>query len=132
MYGYGYYGEWIIENIDNPWKGIIDRDPAKQGKKTNGITIVSVEKNKKNASVCIANRYSHKEILATLLEKGFSRDKIIDLGEYLERLEKRQYFDVPVLLRDRITTFLDVGALDGKTTQNFIEWKRNCKGAKYI
>lgn len=123
VYGGGYYGEWIVESFDNNWKGVIDSDPAKQGECIKGIRVISISEVPNDSYVCIANRYSHRDILESLLEKGFSQDRILDLGDYLERLEKRQYFDLPTLPKDKITTFLDVGALDGNTALNFIEWK---------
>lgn len=53
---------------------------------------------------------------------GVEKNKIINIGAYVENLTIRQYFDLPQLPHVEDEVFVDAGCFDGESVKNFVKW----------
>lgn len=107
---------------------LCDRDAYKQAHGWEGIPVISPEElleMKEKVYVVIVTTGFHTEIKRFLLAGGFKEERIIDLGEILEPLYHRQYFDASVMKRQEEGVFVDGGCYDCGTSLLFTKW---CEG----
>ena len=107
---------------------LCDRDVTKQKNGWNGITVISPEElieKKKGARVVIVTTGFHKEIKQYLITSGVPKNQIVDLGEIMQSLYNRQYFEPDIILPSEEEIFIDGGCYDCSTSQIFIQW---CNG----
>lgn len=99
-----------------------------------GLKVISIQELKRkypNALIILSTNKYHKEILRQLLNEGFKEEDIINIGMEYEKLNHRQYFDLPQL-EERKTAgevFVDGGCYDGMTSIDFRKW---CSGGRII
>lgn len=108
----------------------VDSNKEKQGRKLENIDIVSPEKlyhDKRQPIVVL----SIKDLFAiktcyTLLERNaYPLWRVFWDAEFDSHLLGscgKQYFDLPALKREKEEVFVDGGAFDGNTTNDFFEW----------
>lgn len=118
----------------------VDTNKEKQGKKLDNIDIVPPEKlyhDKRQPIVVL----SIKDLFAiktcyTLLERNaYPLQRVFWDAEFDGHLLGncgKQYFDLPALKREKEEVFVDGGAFDGNTTNDFFEWYGEWGGAKAI
>lgn len=124
IFGCGYYGHALVKSFKNKWKGFIDNSEKLWGK-NDVLPIFSPNDINRNARIFIANRYHHREIIKQLRESGFSAAQLINVGEMIEEMAEKQYFDLTEMPHVDEEVFADIGALNGDTSKLFIKW---CKG----
>lgn len=132
VFGCGNYGKWILDLFDLPIKAFTDNDNSLWGGTVKGIPIVSPEKLSTVSTVIIANRKHHLQILQQLLNMNFQKRNIVDLGQIVDDLVERQYFDLPYLPHSPHEIFIDAGGYDGDTSLNFIKWANGNYDKIYI
>ncbi|MCH5250058.1 MAG: FkbM family methyltransferase [Lachnospiraceae bacterium] len=131
IFGAGSYGRVIIDFYKEYMtiRGLIDNDISKVGKCLGGgVPVVSfsdfLERGGKNAKVIISSRLYCKEMFNQLIEAGILQENILNLGELINNLVSRQYFDLPAL-NSRETdreVFIDGGCFSGFSSLGFIKW----------
>lgn len=124
IFGAGRWGKIIINNWTGKWAGFLDNNKAYHGKEIQGLPIFNPEEvllNDSDVTVLICSRLYYKEMYKQLIELGVSDCNIINIGQLLDKLDEKQYFDLPYLHFDNNETFVDVGCLDGMSSLRFIK-----------
>ena len=75
-----------------------------------------------NTGIVISSRLYHKEIEEQLINDGVNKNQIVNAGQYIDKMAKKQYFDLPYLEKDAEEVFVDAGAFDGETSVNFCRY----------
>lgn len=129
IFGAGRYGEIILKAFPEfPWQAFIDNDLSKCGKKLLGLPILSLGEFKikhPKTYIVVPSRVYWNEIKLQLL-KGNIENQCFLLGELLDELVARQYFDCPGFTPGSDEVFVDAGVLDGYSSLGFIKWSGNC------
>lgn len=112
-------------------------DNKRAGTTYEGLPVVSLEEFKRihpSSGIIISTKLYYKEILKQLLEEGYKEDKIINLGMEYEKLNHKQYFDLPILeeKRKQKEIFVDCGSYDGATSIDFINWCKKVDQEGYL
>lgn len=95
------------------------------GGSSDGFPIYSPDDIGLNSRIYIANRYHHSAIYAQLKNMGFDDNQLVDVGEIIEAMASKQYFDLQEMSHSTKEVFADIGALNGDTSKLFINW---CQG----
>lgn len=127
-YGVGFWGQEIIALLQDEieWAYCIDREPKIP--MLNGIPVVTLENilgQIEQLFFVITVRNGHKEIYQTLVGAGVLEENIIDIGQILDELYYKQYFDLKVLPKEEDEVFVDGGCFDLQTAHAFSEWSGN-------
>lgn len=116
-----------------PWACFVDNH-LKQ-KEIRGLPVIGFEelyKKHQNSIVIVASVVYYKEIEKQLLENGFKKENIVNIGRILEdTLYKKQYFDLPCFSCEEGESFVDVGAYQGESSLAFIKWYSKMGREKY-
>lgn len=89
------------------------------------ISVQSLKEKYQEALIVISTKRHYEEILQQLLEEGFKRENIINIGMEYEKLSHLQYFDLHQL-EDRKgpkEVFVDGGCFDGNSSLDFYKWR---------
>lgn len=110
---------------DIPFECFIDN--RRFGGEHEGLPIISLEKFQEkypDGIIVISTVLYFREIMKQLLDAGFPKENIVNLGEEYEKLNHLQYFDLPQLSDDIASeeVFVDCGSYDGNTSLDFIHW----------
>ena len=127
IFGAGKWGrEFYKATRQLPWKCFIDNYPQQDSYE--GLPIIRYQdffRNYEGEAICILSKY-HKEMYEQLLGDGIHREQIINIGDFLEGLASRQYFDLKCLPHEQgREIFVDAGSFDGMTSVYFKQW---CQG----
>lgn len=126
IFGAGSVGQRLVRIYDDiEFECFADNNCV--GKVYKGLAVISIEELKKNypdALVIISTNKYHKEILQQLLNEGFEKENIINIGMEYEKLNHLQYFDLPQLEDNRTASevFVDGGCYDGSSAIDFRNW----------
>lgn len=123
IYGAGTYGKIIKRLFSDNYLAFIDQHNNID--EYEGLSVIPLSEADNSKRVYISTKFYHREVLQNLIEAGFLEQNIINVGQYLENMSKKQYFDLPELVHDEGEVFVDVGAYDGDSTQAFMEWSGN-------
>ncbi len=127
IWGAGYWGRMIKRGFpDVNWKYYVDNAP--QNDMMEGLQVYPSSaflNHYKNEYVVIAVILHGDEIEKQLVSYGVKKEKIVRIGDYIEELERQQYFDLQELTHDDEEVFIDVGCFDGMTVRNFLKWSGN-------
>ena len=128
LYSAGYWGrELLLHTKDIPWKYVVDGNPREAT--FCDIPLIGKEEfldKGAGFTVVISTRVYYEEIRDELIQKGVSKDKIIDGAILFDMSEGKQYFDLPELPHSKTQeVFADVGCYDGLSSVFFNEW---CEG----
>lgn len=128
IFGAGTWGKEIIKIWPNQWKGFLDNNVSLWGTEIIGIPILNpkdVLSESNEINVLISSRLYYKEIYGQLKELGVLDENIINIGQVLDNLAERQYFDLPYLNLKSDEVFVDVGSLDGMSAIRFVKRVNN-------
>ncbi len=133
IWGCGFDGretKRVLDICNCPLSYFCDSDSSKVGTKVDGVLVISVEELMEkyaDYSVIIGSGKYKDEINEILLSHNFPKDNILypSYGHLQAVSEKCQYFDV--FEPGNRELFIDAGAYDGGTIQDFIQWT----GGKY-
>lgn len=133
IFGAGLWGKELLRVWDNYidpkcWDKIVDNNYKELAGKINGRSIDSPKTIDQDDYVYIITRLYYDEIKKQLKGNGIDEKHIINVGGMLDDMATRQYFDLKEMKTQVDEIFVDVGAFDGKTSLNFINWcKSNYK-----
>lgn len=124
IFGTGAWGKGLLRSFpDFRWDYFVDNHVKEN--EIAGIPVIAFkelyEKHNK-ATVVIATRLYHKEILQQLMEHGFSEENIINMGKMVDDMSRKQYFDLSYLPHKDREVFVDCGCFDGRTSLLFTKW----------
>ena len=112
LFGAGGYGKVVLRMAPGHWKGILDNDSQKWGGTSMEYKFVRR-----------FGKTLHLEIAQQLADMGIDPARIIRVDrDVIERLEQKQYFDLPALYHAKDETFVDAGGYDGATSVRFATW----------
>lgn len=102
-------------------------DNRREGSMCEGLPVLSLgafQEKYPDGMVIISTKLYYREIWEQLLEAGVCEEAIVNLGMEYEKLNHRQYFDLPQLKSRQVETevFIDGGAYDGGTAIDFTKW----------
>lgn len=125
IWGAGVWGKDLYKVTKNyPWKCFIDSNP--KAAEYNGVPIIAYDDFMANYSgeyIFISSRIYYKEMYKKILASGIDEDKIVNVGQILDRLASEQYFDLEYLEHAKgKEVFVDVGSFDGMTSVYFDKW----------
>lgn len=129
IFGAGIWGEGILKTFnDIEFEGFVDnyRD-EKELYEFSGKKVLSFQEylaQYKDDLIVISSRVYNKQIYWQLVDKGISKENIVNIGEINDFLNKKQYFDLPQLKENmqNSESFVDGGSLDGRSAVCFKEW----------
>jgi len=130
IFGAGSWGRELAKVWDGyrgGWSGFIDNNSGLWGREIEGLPIICPKDIPSDAMIFIASRWCYQEIIEQLIGFGISEDRIINVGRMLERISHLVYFSLPELPHHKDEIFVDVGAFDGMTSVDFIEWSKEYK-----
>lgn len=109
---------------DFKFRYLCDKDEQKQKNGWNGIPVMSPEKliEQKDMYVAVNTSAYEKEIVEYLLDNGFAKEKIINLGVITDSLYSAQYFDDDIMSPEEDEVFIDGGCYNCSTDEAFIKW----------
>lgn len=128
IFGAGTWGKEIVQAWPNQWAGFLDNNSSRWGTKIQGIPVYcpnDILTKDIDANIVISSRLYYKEIHEQLLELGIPESNIINVGEVLDVLAERQYFDLSFLKLDKNEVFADIGSFDGMSAKRFLKWVNN-------
>ena len=136
IYGAGHWGQQVKKLFpEGRWECFIDNN-AIQLKNVLGMECYKLEdfiRNFRNACFIVATNKFTKEIKEELIRANIKDDNIFCISDYMKHIEHDlQYFDLPALYHDEHETFVDIGALDGESTKQFIKWSKGNYAHAYI
>lgn len=134
IYGAGIRGRAIKKIWPYDWKGFIDRNKDLIGTEVEEIPVVSCQsiKGKADVVVVIPNRFFANEIADDLIEMGIDKNNIFNISGTWNELLYQQYFDLPELCHSKEEVFVDDGAFDGLSTEQFLKWSGNAFKRIYV
>lgn len=128
IFGAGTWGKEIVQAWPNQWAGFLDNNSSRWGTIIQGIPVYSpneiLTKDTK-INIVISSRLYYKEIYEQLMEMGISESSIINVGEVLDVLAEKQYFDLSFLTLGKNEVFVDVGSFDAMSAKRFLKWVNN-------
>lgn len=133
IFGSGIWGKNILEsNPDVKFSYFIDNNADRCGREIGGVPVIHFDewiKMDEPMTVIISTRLFCNEIYSQLKEHQVPDELIINAGQMVEDANKDQYFDLPKLKNHLIDdeVFVDVGAFDGQTSVNFVQWEGRCR-----
>ncbi|MBQ9274399.1 MAG: FkbM family methyltransferase [Succinivibrio sp.] len=109
------------------WRGVFDNDPRSWN--TGGVTQIPflpppthpealAELYRRGEQILVCSASSAGAIMAQIKSLGFAQEVAINVSELIGA----QYFGLPELYHDQNELFVDAGAYDGSTTQEFFKW----------
>lgn len=124
IFGAGSWGKELYRMTDDyPWKCFID---SKSGAdRFEGLPVVAYKdfvENYRDEFVVISSRVYHGEMYRQLVKSKIAHEKIINMGQLLDKWAKKQYFDLDELIPGEEEGFVDAGSLDGMTSMEFMKW----------
>lgn len=125
IFGCGFHGRRIKKMLNKDWKGYTDNDENLWGVSLDGLKIIPPQELPWNSTVYLAVKKYQKEIKDQLLAQGIREEHVVNVGELLMEFSNNQYFDGAFLPHVENEIFVDVGALDGDTSKNFIKWSKD-------
>lgn len=136
IFGAGSVGKRLVRIYDDiTFDCLVDNHCS--GSTYMGLPIINIEelkeKYKEDVVIISAKRY-HEEIMQQLLEEGFKKEAIINLGMEYEKLSHLQYFDLPQLRENQFNEeiFVDGGCYDGNTSLDFERWNLGNVGGGHL
>lgn len=121
LFGAGRYGRAILRYFPEiPWTCVVDN--FKAGQTIGRLPVVSlaeVQQRVKHPYIVNALQMAWEEIDEQLHGAGFQDDQILSLGRIAQ---KHQYFDLAELPHDKEEAFVDIGAFNGASSQEFVRW----------
>lgn len=123
IFGTGAWGKELAEKLKIEWNYFVDN--YKKQDICCHIPVLSFAElcqEHRKAVIIIATRLNHKEILQQLLDSGFRKDQIINMGKMIDEMSRRQYFDLDIMPHSEHEVFVDCGCFDGATSHNFVQW----------
>lgn len=131
IFGAGYYGRYIVEKTLGQLNFECFIDNNIRDAKVLNLRVIDFNefKNKYfNEIVVVSPTGKNEEIYTQLIQSGFNKENIINLGEYIKDYNDKclpiQYFEF-FNGNDEQQSFVDAGCLDGYTSKRFFEC---CKG----
>ncbi|BBF44128.1 methyltransferase FkbM [Lachnospiraceae bacterium KM106-2] len=132
IFGAGFWGTSIISATkDYAWKCFIDNNPkTKIHEEIPVLSFTDFMKNYNGETIVVSSRIHYVEMYQQLIDNGISEKSIINAGELIDLLSKKQYFDLEAMTPAcEGEVFVDVGAFDGKTSLEFFGW---CNGNGFV
>ena len=129
LFGCGFWGKCIKRVFDNvKWSFFSDNNNF--GHYVDGVYVLSERQlvtEHRDSFVFVTSKYHGNEIKTQLVADGFRCSNIFLMDELIIESEKGIYFDFAQLPHKPNESFIDAGAFDGATTNDFIKWS----GDKY-
>lgn len=132
IFGAGIYGKRIKDIYDNvDFDCYIDNNIEKVEEGFfNKLPIIHVNEYIKRycgENIVIASREYNQEMFRQLIDAGIKKENILNFGKLVDKLTYTQYFDLIPFQeqKNRMESFIDGGALDGRSSMMFQKW---CKG----
>lgn len=125
IWGAGSSGKEIVAAWPGRWSGFLDSNEKKWGTTCAGLNVYKPEEILKKdfkGKIFISSRLYYEEIYTQIRTTGIEDSCIINIGELLEQLARKQYFSLSVLPHMENEVFADVGSLDGMSAKCFIGW----------
>ena len=132
---YSYKGKMVVFGAGSMGKGILRTyndlpivavcDNKATARIRDDVPMISpreLKTNYRDALILISSVSFHKEINDELQKIGFSNEQIVNLGLEYEKLNHKQYFDLPYLNHEMEEVFIDAGGYDGQTSLDFMLW----------
>lgn len=126
IYGAGMFGRNVFRILQQKGMEVLafcDADIEKQGKKCEGVEVVSPQQLEKypQAVILLAVWNQSKNIKNRLLQLGVKDERVIDCFLVENYVDKNQYFDNEIVKFKENEVFLDCGCFDFETSQIFAE-----------
>lgn len=131
IFGAGIWGKNIINAYcDMKFECFVDNKADHFNTSYQGMPVISFDKyinEYKDAIVVISSRLYYKKIYEQLKGANIAEENIINAGQMIDNMSKRQYFDLPQLQERKVKdeVFVDGGSFDGKTSIEFIKWSNS-------
>lgn len=128
VFGAGYYAHQLIGMVSGYWLGVVDNNQEKWGTQMEGVDVLppDIINRYPTARIFVCTRKpGHRyqdEIVRQLRNMGVTEERIIRVDRILEKMERKQYFDLPEMAHDSQEVFVDGGAYDGDTIERFANW----------
>lgn len=124
FWGAGNWSSWIKNNFpDIQFKCYFDNQPKCSVKEELPVYgAVDFKEKYKGEPIFVTPVFFHREIEEQLLGYGVEKEKIVNIGAYVENLTNRQYFDLAQLPHVEDEVFVDAGCFDGESVKNFVKW----------
>ena len=103
----------VVDNDAQKWGGDFDRLPIIR---PDDIPV------SERPLVFVAVRAAHEDVCRQLYEMGLADEDVIDVSVTWDDISNHQYFGLDSLVHSPHEVFVDVGALDGRTTESFQRW----------
>lgn len=136
IFGVGSVGKRLVRIYEDiRFECFVDNNCAGQEyKKIPVINIEALKEKYHGALIIISSNRYHKEMLKQLLDEGFEKENIVNIGMEYEKLNHLQYFDLPQLEKRRMSEeiFVDGGCYDGSNSLDFQKWCSDSKWGGHI
>lgn len=126
IFGAGLNGKFILKYFsDIKWTCFVDNylkvDNAFE------LKVINFEELKEkyfDSIIVISSNVANNQMYQQLIQNGFSKENIINLGEELSQMLSKQYFE---FLPDANgnESFVDAGCFEGETSKAFVKWCNN-------
>lgn len=136
IFGSGEIGQ-KIHSFFNDIKFECFVDNKHYGKICNGLSVIDINTLKTNYSdalIIISTAKYSEEIFNQLLQEGFKKENIINIGNEYKKQNHLQYFDLPVLKSsvNKKEIFVDGGCYDALNACEFKKWCENSGGVEEL
>lgn len=125
IWGTGTWGKDMVAAWPERWRGFLDNDIKKWGTTCAGLKVFDPEEILQKdfkGKIFISSRLYYSEIYSQIKTAGIEDSCIVNIGELLDQLARKQYFSLNALPHVENEVFADVGSLDGISAQCFIDW----------
>lgn len=125
IFGAGTWGKEIVQVWPDRWQGFLDNNAENWGKYVCGVQVYNPKEiinEDFSGKVIISTRIYYKEIYKQLINMGLHDENIVNVGEMLDDLADKQYFDLSEIKYDDEEVFADVGSLDAMSAIRFHNW----------
>ncbi|WP_051195121.1 FkbM family methyltransferase [Pseudobutyrivibrio ruminis] len=126
LFGAGARAQSLLAFYSDEIIALVDSDTSKQGSYICQKPILSPDVLKEKyleSNIIVANTFNSEEIVNQLYELGVQKERIINIGESLNELNRTQYFGLRELSCEKEEeVFIDAGCYDGVTVQYFLKW----------
>lgn len=124
IFGAGRFGKYILKTYsDIKFECYIDNN--RTADECLGLPVISLQEFKEkypDGFIVISTALYYREIMQQLIEEGFDKKRIINVGIVTEKLAQVQYFDLPAFEKKQKEVFVDGGSCDGSTSLRFLDW----------
>lgn len=131
LYGAGNRGKILARIYGSYFDAVIDNNSKVWGKELEGLKIIALPEALEiypDSVIVLSMKCDRDLISKDLMRRGISQNRILDMGEQIEKLRNGQYFDLQELKLQKEEVFVDCGAFDGDTSIEFKKWcKQNYK-----